>query len=325
MKSGPIAGFKAYDLRGRIPSELNEDVAYRVGRAYARVRASAQGHRRPRHPAVERGAVARARAGAARFGRRRVRHRAVRHRGRLLRDVLREDGRRHHGDGQPQPARLQRHEVRARGIAPDQRRQRAAGHPSHRARRRSSRRRHGSASDTPWTSCRPTSSICCPTSIRAKLKPLKIVVHAGNGGAGLIIDKLQPFLPFEFIKVQHEPDGSFPNGVPNPMLVENHRAPVEALRAHRADLAVSWDGDYDRCFLFDERGAFIEGYYIVGPAGRVLPAPPSRRHHRPRPAPDLEHARHRHVRTAAGRCSRSPAMPSSSSACAKWTASTAAR
>ena len=99
---------------------------------------------------------------------------------------------------------------------------------------------------------------------RAKLKPLKIVVHAGNGGAGLIVDKLEPFLPFEFIKVQHEPDGRFPNGVPNPMLPENHRAPMEALKAHHADFAISWDGDYDRCFLFDEHGGFIEGYYIVG-------------------------------------------------------------
>jgi len=99
---------------------------------------------------------------------------------------------------------------------------------------------------------------------RAQLKPLKIVVHAGNGGAGLIIDKLQRFLPFEFIKVHHEPDGRFPNGVPNPMLPENHRAPVEALKQHHADLAISWDGDYDRCFLFDEHGGFIEGYYIVG-------------------------------------------------------------
>jgi phosphomannomutase/phosphomannomutase/phosphoglucomutase len=99
---------------------------------------------------------------------------------------------------------------------------------------------------------------------RAKLKPLKIVVHAGNGGAGLIVDKLEPYLPFEFIKVQHEPDGTFPNGVPNPMLMENHRAPVEALKKHGADLAISWDGDYDRCFLFDEHGGFIEGYYIVG-------------------------------------------------------------
>ena len=99
---------------------------------------------------------------------------------------------------------------------------------------------------------------------RAKLAPLKIVVHAGNGGAGLIVDRLEPYLPFEFIKVDHEPDGTFPNGVPNPMLIENHRSPVEALRRHGADLAISWDGDYDRCFLFDEHGGFIEGYYIVG-------------------------------------------------------------
>ena len=99
---------------------------------------------------------------------------------------------------------------------------------------------------------------------RAKLAPLKVVVHAGNGGAGLIVDRLEPYLPFEFIKVDHEPDGTFPNGVPNPMLIENHKAPVEALRKHGADLAISWDGDYDRCFLFDEHGGFIEGYYIVG-------------------------------------------------------------
>ena len=99
---------------------------------------------------------------------------------------------------------------------------------------------------------------------RARLAPLKVVVHAGNGGAGLIVDRLEPYLPFEFIKVDHEPDGTFPNGVPNPMLIENHKAPVEALRKHGADLAISWDGDYDRCFLFDEHGGFIEGYYIVG-------------------------------------------------------------
>jgi phosphomannomutase len=116
-----------------------------------------------------------------------------------------------------------------------------------------------------------------------KLKPLKVVVHAGNGGAGIIIDKLEPFLPFKFIKVQHEPDGMFPNGVPNPMLIENHRAPIEALRQHDADCAISWDGDYDRCFLFDENGGFIEGYYIVGllaaaflqryPGGRIVHDP----------------------------------------------------
>jgi phosphomannomutase len=99
---------------------------------------------------------------------------------------------------------------------------------------------------------------------RSKLRPLKIVVNAGNGGAGLIIDQLQPHLPFEFIKLNHVPDGTFPNGVPNPMIEENRSATSAAIRAHGADLGVAWDGDYDRCFLFDESGAFIEGYYIVG-------------------------------------------------------------
>ena len=96
------------------------------------------------------------------------------------------------------------------------------------------------------------------------LAPLKIVVNAGNGGAGPIVDLLEPHLPFKFIKLFHEPDGNFPNGVPNPMIEENRKVTIERLLAERADLAIAWDGDYDRCFLFDELGQFIEGYYIVG-------------------------------------------------------------
>lgn len=96
------------------------------------------------------------------------------------------------------------------------------------------------------------------------LKPLKIVVNAGNGGAGLVIDRLEKFLPFQFIKVHHEPDGNFPNGVPNPLLEENRAPTIDAVRAHNADLGIAWDGDFDRCFFFDEKGEFIEGYYIVG-------------------------------------------------------------
>jgi phosphomannomutase len=96
------------------------------------------------------------------------------------------------------------------------------------------------------------------------LRPLKIVVDAGNGGAGLIVDRLEKFLPFEFIKIHHEPNGEFPNGVPNPLLEENRAATIDAVREHQADLGIAWDGDFDRCFFFDEHGDFIEGYYVVG-------------------------------------------------------------
>ncbi|HUR42351.1 MAG TPA: phosphomannomutase [Verrucomicrobiae bacterium] len=104
----------------------------------------------------------------------------------------------------------------------------------------------------------------------SKLKPLKIVVNAGNGGAGVVIDALEKHLPFTFIKVHHEPDGSFPNGIPNPLLEENRPATIEAVKQHKADFGVAWDGDFDRCFLFDEHGSFIEGYYIVGLLAEAL-------------------------------------------------------
>jgi phosphomannomutase/phosphomannomutase/phosphoglucomutase len=96
------------------------------------------------------------------------------------------------------------------------------------------------------------------------LRPMTVVVNAGNGGAGLIIDALEPHLPVRFIKIQHEPDGTFPNGVPNPMLEPNRAVTSEAVRRHGADCGLAWDGDYDRCFFFDEQGAFVEGYYLVG-------------------------------------------------------------
>jgi phosphomannomutase len=97
-----------------------------------------------------------------------------------------------------------------------------------------------------------------------KLKKFKIVINSGNGCASLITDELEKFLPFDFIKIYNEPDGRFPNGIPNPLLPENRQVTINAIKEHNADLGIAWDGDFDRCFLFDENGEFIEGYYIVG-------------------------------------------------------------
>ncbi len=96
------------------------------------------------------------------------------------------------------------------------------------------------------------------------LEPLKLVVNPGNGGAGIAIDGLAPDLPFELIEVNYPPDGTFPNGIPNPMLLENQSVTADAVVRNKADMGIAWDGDFDRCFLFDENGGFIEGYYIVG-------------------------------------------------------------
>lgn len=100
-------------------------------------------------------------------------------------------------------------------------------------------------------------------------KPLKLVINSGNGAAGHVIDAIEAQLkahnvPLEFIKVHHQPDGTFPNGIPNPLLPECRADTANAVREHGADMGIAFDGDFDRCFLFDENGEFIEGYYIVG-------------------------------------------------------------
>ena len=117
----------------------------------------------------------------------------------------------------------------------------------------------------------------------AALRPLKLVVNAGNGGAGVIVDQLAPHLPLEFVRICHEPDGHFPNGIPNPLLPENRSLTAQAVIEHGADFGIAWDGDFDRCFFFDHNGRFIEGYYLVGllaqailakhPGGKVVHDP----------------------------------------------------
>jgi phosphomannomutase len=103
----------------------------------------------------------------------------------------------------------------------------------------------------------------------ANIKPIKLVMNSGNGAAGHVVDELESRfcalnLPIELIKVHHEPDGNFPNGIPNPLLVDCRADTSRAVIENNADMGIAWDGDFDRCFLFDEKGVFIEGYYIVG-------------------------------------------------------------
>lgn len=115
------------------------------------------------------------------------------------------------------------------------------------------------------------------------LSPLKVVFNNGNGCAAPVLDLLEAELPLTCIKAFHEPDGRFPNGVPNPLLPEKREDTARLVRQEGADFGVAWDGDFDRCFFWDEKGQFIEGYYIVGllalellnqcPGGKILHDP----------------------------------------------------
>ena len=98
----------------------------------------------------------------------------------------------------------------------------------------------------------------------AALKSIKILADPGNGAAGPVVEELAKHLPFDWVFINREPDGHFPNGVPNPLLPENRELTRKALLENRCDLALAWDGDFDRCFFFDADGRFIEGYYLVG-------------------------------------------------------------
>ncbi len=102
------------------------------------------------------------------------------------------------------------------------------------------------------------------------LRPMRVLCDAGNGCAGVALRSLEPHLPLEIVEMRFEPDGTFPTGVPNPILESSRKPTVERMKAEKFDFGVAWDGDYDRCFFFDENGSFIEGYYIVGLLARDM-------------------------------------------------------
>ena len=256
--------FKAYDIRGRVPDELNEDIAYRIGRAFARAvgagdvvvgydirrdspafaRAVVRGLNDEGRDAIDIGLCGTEEVYFQTFHREvaggimvTASHNPIDYNGMKL---VREGSRPISGDtGLRDIERMVEDDAFGDFAA-------VRGHVV---------RDHDKSAYI--------AHLLSYIDVSA-LRPLKIVVNAGNGGAGSVIDLLEAHLPFEFVRVNHEPDGSFPNGIPNPLLPENRDATASAVIAHGADFGIAWDGDFDRCFLFDAQGQFIEGYYIVG-------------------------------------------------------------
>ena len=262
-----ISCFKAYDLRGRIPSELNNDVAYRVGRAYAQFLS-------PRRVVVGRDIR------LSSEGLVRVLTRALTEAGVDVFDIglCGTEGvyfATAHGDisggfdgGIMVTASHNPPDYNGMKFVREQSKP-ISGDTGLKEIRALAERGDFTGGATPGkrteidTMPAYIDHLLSYVEVKA-LRPLRIVVNAGNGGAGVVIDRLEPHLPFEFIKLNHVPDGNFPNGIPNPMLIENRAPTIEAIRRTGADFGIAWDGDFDRCFFFDETGSFIEGYYLVG-------------------------------------------------------------
>lgn len=255
--------FKAYDLRGRVPDELNEDIAYKIGRAYCEIyhpRKVAIGYdvrneSVPLSNALMRGLT----EGGSDVlniglsGTEEVYFATFHHKldGGIM-VTASHNPRGHNG------MKLVKHQ--ARPISSDT--------GLFDIRDRVERGTFFDSSETGKIQQRSDKSDYISHLLkyvdRYQLKPLKILVNPGNGGAGLVIKRLERWLPFQFIYMNEEPDGDFPNGVPNPLLKENQQVTADAVVSRKADLGIAWDGDYDRCFFFDHQGRFIEGYYLVG-------------------------------------------------------------
>ncbi|MEA3348332.1 MAG: phosphomannomutase [Pseudomonadota bacterium] len=262
-KTISTACFKAYDIRGRVPDELNEELAYRLGRAFT-------AFLKPAKVAVGWDVRPSSRALAATLAR------GLNDGGAEVLELglcgteevyfatfhYRLDGgimvTASHNPGDYNGMKLVRHESRPLsgdyGLPQIEELVRAGQFPSS------------------LTCGQVTPLDFRPAYIKHLLgyidldclKPLKVVVNAGNGCAGIVLDELEARLPFSMIKLLNEPDGSFPQGIPNPLLPENRSLTSRAVIKHQADVGIAWDGDFDRCFFFDENGRFIEGYYIVG-------------------------------------------------------------
>lgn len=256
--------FKAYDVRGRVPEELNEDLAYRIGRAYAAFLSPARvavgrDIRFSSLPLTEALAAGLNDAGVEVWdlglcGTEQV-YFATSHLG-LDGGIMVTAS---HNPPEYNGMKFVREESRPlSGDSGLQEIERLAAAPE--LPPASGPRRGRRATDCLEAYVAHLLSYIDPQV----MKPLKVVVNAGNGCAGPVLDALEQHLPFHLIKIHHEPDPTFPYGVPNPLLPENRQITIQAVKDHGAAVGLAWDGDFDRCFFFDEQGTFIEGYYLVG-------------------------------------------------------------
>lgn len=265
----PFSCFKAYDVRGRVPDEIDAGLAYRIGRAYAE-------HVKPRRVAVGRdvrlSSPELAEALASGLGAAGV---EVVDLGLCGTEQVYFATAFYNLDGgimvtashnPPDYNGMKFVREGARPISGDSGLKEIEALTA------------GYQAETPWKKAAPVSQDALADYVqhllsyveREQLKPLKVVTNAGNGCAGPVIDALEPHLPLQLVKICHEPDGAFPHGVPNPLLPENREMTSRAVREHGADLGLAWDGDFDRCFFFDQAGNFVESYYLIGLLAQAL-------------------------------------------------------
>lgn len=263
-----LAAFKAYDVRGKVPYELNEEIAYAIGRAYAdevQPKTVCLGYDiRLSGPAIT-DALSRGLRDACVD---------VIHLGMVGTEMVYFATAFYGYDGgmmitashnPPEYNGIKMVRAESRPISGD------TGLNAIERRAHEQKWERGGAGSVTELDCYDDFiahllKIVDPSTI----KPLKVLCDVGNGASGIALEKLLPHLPIEAVKRHFEPDGNFPNGVPNPILEESRAGTVEALKSMTVDFGVAWDGDYDRCFFFDEHGKFIEGYYIVGLLAQAL-------------------------------------------------------
>ncbi|WP_142663080.1 phosphomannomutase [Paracoccus laeviglucosivorans] len=269
MPARHIDCFKAYDVRGRLGIELDVDIAWRIGRAFAQTRAArlviVGRDSRESSPALAEALIQGLTEGGA----------DVRDLGLAGTEEMYFATAHYGADGgievtaSHNPIDYNGMKLVAAGAAPlDPDTEFADLAALARSGAFEPADRIGVITPFPEARSAYASALCDFVDVAA-LKPLKVLVNAGNGTAGPTFDAIAAELerrgaPLRFIRVNHDPDASFPNGIPNPLLPENQPMTSDAVREYGADLGVAWDGDFDRCFFFDETGRFIPGEYIVG-------------------------------------------------------------